>query len=64
MTLSDYRSKGRKSNFPILTVLSAVALLMAAVLFGMELVDYSGQADSLGTDVSIGGVQVGGACRK
>lgn len=60
MTLADYRVQTRSGGFPLIGVLSMLALIMAIVLLGMELIAYSEQADSLGTDVTIGGVQVGG----
>ncbi|MCI0709238.1 MAG: hypothetical protein L0154_03660, partial [Chloroflexi bacterium] len=61
MTLADYRSAGRRrSRFPIIGLTSAALVIVAAVMFGIELMSYSDQADSLGSDVTIGGVQVGG----
>ena len=61
MTLADYRSAGRRrSRLPIVGLTSATLMIVAAVMFGVELINYSDRADSLGSDVTIGGVQVGG----
>lgn len=60
MTLADYRASGRRSRFPFISVLSAILMIVAAVFLGIELIDYSENTDSLGADVTIGGIQVGG----
>ena len=60
MTLADYRSQNRRRRFPFIELISVGAVLMAAVLIGIELRNYSSEVDSLGADVKMGGVQVGG----
>ena len=60
MTLADYRSQNRRRRFPLIELLSIGAVLIAALLLGLELRDYSNNTDSLGADVKMGGVQVGG----
>lgn len=60
MTLADYRSRNTRRRLPIIELLSIGAVLVAALLFGLELRDYSSSSDSLGADVKMGGVQVGG----
>lgn len=60
MTLADYRSQNRKGRFPLIELFSVGAMIVAALLFGLELSNYSNDTDSLGTDVKMGGVQVGG----
>ncbi|MBI5929099.1 MAG: serine hydrolase [Chloroflexi bacterium] len=60
MTLSELRSQQKRRRVPIVEIFSGVLLIIAAITFGTNLVAYSDSSNELGTDVTIGGVQVGG----
>lgn len=60
MTLSELRSQQKRGRLPILEVFSGILLIIGAIVFGTNLVSYSDSVDDLGSDVTIGGVQVGG----
>ncbi len=60
MTLTELRSQQKRRRLPIIEVFSGILLIIAAITFGTNLVSYSDSSNDLGTDVTIGGVQVGG----
>ncbi len=60
MTLTELRSQQKRRRLPIIEVFSGILLIIAAITFGTNLVSYSDNSNDLGTDVTIGGVQVGG----
>ena len=58
--LSGLGTRRRPRRLPIIPVFSWLFILLAAGLFGLELIRFSQQLDTLNTDVTVAGVNVGG----
>lgn len=60
MLHGESRSPNSGRRLPLVALLSITAIIFSMILFGLELRDYANNIDSLGADVKMGGVQVGG----
>lgn len=62
--LDEFRSGHSQRRFPIMVALSSFLILLSAIIIATELVTYSDAynniSETFGSDVRIGGVQVGG----
>lgn len=58
--LTGLGTRRRPRRLPIVPVLSWLFILLAVALFALELIRFSQQIDTLSTDVTVGGVEVGG----
>lgn len=59
-TLTGLGTKKKTRRLPLLPIMSWVCILFGTGLFALELIRFSQQIDTLGADVSVGGVSVGG----
>ena len=62
--LDEFRGTSKNASFPLIIAVSAVMIVLGAIIGAFELVDYSDEynnvSQTFGNDVIIGGVQVGG----
>jgi beta-lactamase class A len=58
--LSGLGTRRRPRRLPFIPVFSWLFILLSAGLFGLELIRFSQQLDTLNTDVTVAGVNVGG----
>jgi len=60
MTMTGLGTRKRRARLPILTILPSAMLLVALVMFAMELVQFAQSRDRLQTDITVAGVPVTG----
>jgi beta-lactamase class A len=58
--LTGLGTRRRPRRLPVIPIFSWLFILLAAGLFGLELIRFSQQIDTLSTDVTVAGVDVGG----
>ncbi|HLU08168.1 MAG TPA: hypothetical protein VK003_00740, partial [Oceanobacillus sp.] len=58
--LTGLGTRRRPRRLPIVPVFSWLFILLAVALFALELIRFSQQIDTLSTDVTVAGVEVGG----
>jgi hypothetical protein len=58
--LTGLGTRKKTRSLPIIPLFSWILILLALGLFAIELIRFSQQDDQLGTDVTVGGVEVGG----
>ena len=58
--LTGLGTRKKTRSLPIIPIFSWILILLAIALFALQLISFSQQDDQLATDVTVGGVEVGG----